>query len=153
MGIFLNEAYTNTSFEISNCNFSGNFAQTFGGGALLFVDGDGTHHDFTLTNCNFWNNTAAFGGGIQIAMQVRNLNSPPSSFILTNCSFLRNVANFGGGLGTIQIFNRGSGNMLSLSGSYFSENTGREVGSAVMFASLLYIQNREESLHYRVKDW
>ena len=153
LGIFLNEAYRNISFEISNCNFSGNFAEFVGGGFLALVDGNETHHNFSVTNCNFWNNSAVFGGGLQAAMQVRNLNSSPSSFTITNTYFVGNVADFGGGMGTVQVFNRGSGNMVSLSGSYFSENTGREVGSAVMFASLLYIQNREESLHYQVKDW
>ena len=153
LGVFLNELHYNVTFEISNCNFSDNFAQSIGGGALFFIDGSKTHHDFTATNCNFRNNSAMFGGGLQIGMQVQNLNSAPSNFTLVNCSFVGNVANFGGGLGSVQIFSRGSGNMLSLLGSRFAENRGRDVGSAVMFASLLYIQNRQQSIHYRVRDW
>ena len=156
LGIFVDESFTNISAEISNCNFSGNYAESFGGGIYLYVDGNETRHDFTVTNCNFTRNSAgpgSFGGGLQIAMLIRNLNSPPCNFTFSNCVFTENVADFGGGLSTVQVFSQGEGNMVSVSDTHFFNNTGSEVGSAVMFASLLYVQNRVQSLHYRVKDW
>ena len=156
LGIFIDESYTNVTTEISSCIFIGNYAESFGGGLYLYVDGNETHHMFIVTNCSFLRNSAgpgSFGGGLQIALLIRNLNSPPCTFTFSNCSFTENTADFGGGLSSVQVFSQGEGNVVSVLGSHFFNNTGTEVGSAVMFASLLYVQNRVESLHYRVRDW
>ena len=156
MGIFIDESFANISIEIENCVFTGNYAQSFGGGLYLYVDGNETQHNATIRGSQFYNNSAgpgSFGGGLQVAFLVRNLRSAPSMFDFVNCTFRDNNADFGGGMSTVQVYSQGAGNLVTLSNSTFNENVASEVGSAVMFASLLYVQNRNESLHYTVKDW
>ncbi len=156
LGIFIDESYTNVSTEIDNCTFVENYADSFGGGLYLYVAGNETHHDFTVSNCSFTSNEAgegSFGGGVQLTFLIRNLNSLPSTCIFTKCSFSNNFAQFGGGLSTTQVYSQGAGNSVSLSESKFFNNMANEVGSAVMFASLLFIQSGIESLHYEVSDW
>lgn len=48
---------------------------------------------------------------------------------------------------------QGRGNNVTLTRSTFHQNTAHNIGSAVMFASLLYVQNRAESHHYLTEDW
>lgn len=48
---------------------------------------------------------------------------------------------------------QGRGNDVTLTHSTFHQNTAHNIGSAVMFASLLYVQNRAESHHYLTEDW
>lgn len=48
---------------------------------------------------------------------------------------------------------QGRGNNVTLTHSTFHQNNAHDIGSAVMFASLLYVQNRAESHHYLTEDW
>ena len=50
---------------------------------------------------------------------------------------------------TFQGYSQGAGNLVTVSGSTFISNSGNIVGSAVMFSSFLYVQNRHESHHYQ----
>ncbi len=155
-GIFIDEVYAYVSTEVSDCTFIGNYADSFGGGIYLYVDGNGTYHNFSVSGSTFVDNSAgegSFGGGIEVALLIRNINSPPTSFNISRCEFTNNTADFGGGLSFVQVYSQGAGNSISLSDSTFINNTANNVGSAVMFASLLYVQNRMESLHYKVRDW
>jgi len=81
VGIFVDEAFTNITAEVEDCLFVGNYAESFGGGLYLYADGNETHHTFTVRRCNFTSNVAgpsSFGGGLQVAMLVRNFQSLPS---------------------------------------------------------------------------
>ena len=86
MGIFVDEAFTNITAEVEDCLFVGNYAESFGGGLYLYADGNETHHTFTVRRCNFTSNVAgptSFGGGLQVAMLVRNFQSLPSRWGLS----------------------------------------------------------------------
>lgn len=152
-GIFLDEFFINITVNIESCRFEDNYADSFGGGLYLYLDGNDTQHNFTVRDCNFTGNSAgagSFGGGLQVALLLRNADSDPSRLYFTRCNFVRNEASFGGGMSTVQLYSQGSGNVVSLSDSYFEGNSANDVGSAVMFASLLYVQNRNASYHYQV---
>lgn len=107
VGIFVHEStLRNISFLIQECVFDGNFAESFGGGVYLYVAGSNTNHTFTVEDNVFTKNIAgdgSFGGGLQVAMLIQNLNSPPTRFNFTRCHFEENVAAFGGGLSTVQV--------------------------------------------------
>ena len=153
LGIFLDEYFINITVTIERCIFESNYAQSFGGGLYIYIDGSNTHHKFTVRDSNFTTNMAAegsFGGGVQVALLIRNANSDPSVLDFTGCRFMGNNASFGGGLSTVQVYSQGSGNKISLSDSYFEKNIASDVGSGVMFASLLYVQNRKSSYYYQV---
>ena len=154
LGISLDEYFIDISVTVDSCHFEKNFAESYGGGLYLYLDGSGTQHNFTVRNCNFTNNSAgnnSFGGGLQVALLIRN-GIKPSRLYFHQCHFFRNTASFGGGMSTVQVYSQGAGNIVSLTESTFEENYASDVGSAVMFASLLYVQNRDPSHHYQVKD-
>ncbi len=108
VGIFVHEStLRNISFLIQGCVFDRNFAESFGGGLYLYAAGKDTNHTFTVEDNVFTRNIAgegSFGGGLQVAMLIRNLNSPPTRFDFTRCHFEDNLAAFGGGLSTVQVY-------------------------------------------------
>ena len=155
LGMFLDEYSVNVTVAIEKCRFDSNHAQSFGGGLYLYIDGGNTRHKFSVSDSNFTWNTAgkgSFGGGVQVALLIRNANDEPSQLDFTRCHFVGNTASFGGGLSSVQVFSQGSGNVITLSESHFEENSASDVGSGVMFASLLYTQNRKSSHYYQVSD-
>ena len=155
LGIFLDELYINISVDIEQCRFHDNYAESFGGGLYIYIDGANTQHNFTISNCTFTNNSAgpgSFGGGLQVALLIRNTESEPSQLDFIGCRFMDNTASYGGGLSSVQVYSQGTGNKVSLRDSYFEGNVASDVGSGVMFASLLYVQNRMSSFYYQVSD-
>ena len=154
LGFYLDELFINITLTVENTRFENNFAQSFGGALYVNLDGIATQHNFTFRDCNFTGNRVGggFGGGIQLALLARNADSEPTWFDFIQCTFTRNSANFGGGLSAVQTYSQGSGNQVLLSDSYFEGNSASDVGSAVMFASLLYVQNRKASYFYRVSN-
>ena len=155
LGIFLDEFFINITVDIEHCLFKSNFADSFGGGLYLYIDGTDTQHEFKVSHCNFTDNQAglgSFGGGLQVALLIHNAQSEPSQLDFMHCHFVGNQASFGGGLSAVQVYSQGSGNRISLRNSHFEGNFASDVGSAVMFASLLYVQNRKSSYFYQVSD-
>ena len=155
LGIFLDEFFVDISVDIRQCSFSDNFAESFGGGLYIYIDGNNTRHKFTVSDSNFTGNCArnsSFGGGLQVALLIRNAQSQPSQLDFIGCRFIGNLASFGGGLSVVQVYSQGSGNKISLRDSHFERNGASNVGSAVVFVSLLYVQNRQSSHFYQVSD-
>lgn len=71
----------------------------------IYIHGRQTHHNFSVVDSNFTRNVAgngSFGGGIQVAMLIRNFGLP-SRLDFVRCHFEENVAEFGGGLSTVQV--------------------------------------------------
>ncbi|CAI8022048.1 hypothetical protein GBAR_LOCUS12974 [Geodia barretti] len=154
-GVFLDEYFVNIVVTIERCRFESNYAESFGGGLYIYIDGASTSHNFTVSDSNFTSNMAdegSFGGGIQVAFLNRNTRHGPSQLEFSHCRFVGNTAWFGGGLSSVQVFSKGSGNIITLRESYFERNTAINVGSGVMFASMLYVQNRLSSNYYKVSD-
>ena len=154
-GLFLDEYIVNIDANIERCQFMKNYAESFGGGLYLYIDGSRTHHNFTVKNCIFSQNAAysnSFGGGLQVALLIRNVYSEPSRVYVVGCNFTENAAHFGGGLSIVQVYSQGSGNWIHLRNSRFEGNRASDVGGAVMFASQLYVQNRNTPYFYEVCD-
>lgn len=106
LGIFIQESVKNVTTIVQNCTFVENFASSFGGGAYFYISGNESHHNFSVEDCNFTGNSAdegSFGGGIQVAMLIRNLQSPPCKLEFVRCLFDFNKADYGGGLSTVQV--------------------------------------------------
>jgi hypothetical protein len=155
MGVYLSEDHFNIRVNIESCRFYSNYAESFGGALYLYIDGYNTTHMFTVSGSNFTSNRAdegSFGGAIQVALLIRNTNSGPSQIRFTHCNFVNNSASFGGGLSVVQTYSQGAGNNITLRESCFEGNFASDVGSGVMFASLLYVQNRMSSHYYQVSD-
>jgi hypothetical protein len=74
----------NSNPTLTNCTFSGNSANRYGGGMYNYKSSP------TVTNCTFSGNSAAYGGGMY---NVDN-NSPK----VEDCIFTNNSANRGGGM-------------------------------------------------------
>lgn len=154
LGLYLDEFFINITLNVERNRFENNFAHSFGGGLYVNLDGNATQHSLNIKDCNFTDNRVGggFGGAIQIALLTRNANSEPSQLKFVRCTFTRNSASFGGGLSVVQTYSLGSGNQVSLMDSYFESNCASDVGGAVLFASLLYVQNRKASYHYQVSN-
>ena len=76
----------NSSPMVTNCIFTGNTAEWYGGGM-----GNWNHSSPMVTNCTFADNSAWTGGGIYNA----NYSSPE----VTNCIFINNMSTaYGGGM-------------------------------------------------------
>ena len=154
---------------IEHCIFENNLADFSGGAVYLDVNGINSQHNFSLRNCNFTGNVAGvrgrnesgemdeeevngYGGGLLVGFQNQNAQSQPTAINVIQCRFEQNSANFGGGISVVQVYSQGAGNRVLLRDSYFEENFSDGVGAAVMFASLLYVQNRNDSYHYLVNN-
>ncbi len=74
-----------SSPTVAHCTFTGNIANTSGGGMINLNSSSPT-----VTNCTFSGNIAIRGGGM--------LNFTGSRPIVTDCSFSGNSADFGGGM-------------------------------------------------------
>jgi len=107
VGIFVQESsLRNMSILVQYSEFYENYAESFGGGLYLFVAGGNTNHTFRVEDNVFTNNSAgrgSFGGGLQVAFLIRNIDKPPTHIHVQRCHFERNSANFGGGLSTVQV--------------------------------------------------
>ena len=106
VGFFVQESLRNISFVIEDCLFDRNFAESFGGGLYLNINGVNTHHNFTINNNNFTRNVGgkgSFGGGLELALLIQNVDIPPSRFDIIACHFQENVADYGGGLSAVQV--------------------------------------------------
>jgi hypothetical protein len=74
----------NSISNIRNCIFSGNLANTDGGGM------NNSESDIVQTNCVYSVNSAISGGGLFSKDNTRST--------LTNCTFVENIAGYGGGI-------------------------------------------------------
>jgi hypothetical protein len=98
--------YTNLTALIANTTFEGNWADAFGGAVFLLLSTIETVHDVRFEGCTFLRNSggsASFGGGIQVAFLLRNLQAGPSTVYISDSRFEENFANFGGGLSSVQV--------------------------------------------------
>jgi hypothetical protein len=79
-----------TPFTVTmgDCNFTENYADSYGGG--IYIEGSPGDCRLTLTNCNFANNTAIIDGG---GMRARGVDVDTYSSTLTG-----NTAAYGGGM-------------------------------------------------------
>ena len=153
-GLFLDDNYYNITVTISNCTFDSNVAAAFGGGLYINLNGKDTHHNISVVGCTFLNNLSArFGGGIQIAFLLANQESGPSQLAVNNCSFVNNQAQYGAGISTNQFYNLGQGNLVEVTSSIFTGNVANVSGSAIVFVSFEYTQNRETIIPYVIQNW
>jgi len=87
--------------------FTRNWAEEYGGGIWFLVSGENTYHDFIVDDCVFRGNfggSEGYGGGIQMAMLLRNVHSPrPIRVILNNSCFEDNLASYGGGFSIVEV--------------------------------------------------
>ncbi len=125
-----------SSPTVTDCTFSGNFGNTYGGGMYngegssptvtnctfsdnsTHLSGGGMYNDEgsspTVTNCTFSGNSSVFPGG-----GMHNAGSSPT---VTHCTFIGNSAALGGG----GMFN--SGSSPAVTNCTFSGNTGSRGG-------------------------
>ncbi len=105
--VLLPQDLSNAHFLIKDSTFVGNWAQEYGGGIWTRVSGSQTYHDFVLEGCVFRGNyggSDGYGGGMQMALLLRNVNSPrPIRIVLRECLFENNAADYGGGLSVTEV--------------------------------------------------
>ena len=100
--------HANVQALVTNTTFQQNRADAFGGAVYLLINGAETSHNIHFEECVFLQNVGgptSFGGGIQVAVLLRNLESEPTTVFVRNSRFEENYANFGGGLSFIQVHN------------------------------------------------
>jgi hypothetical protein len=119
-GGMYNDIY-NGSPMITNCVFTNNNANIYGGGMY-----NTNHANPHLHDCSFLDNNAGFGGG-----GMANMNSMPT---LGDCTFHSNYGEEGGG-----IFNSGSSPLLY--NITFSENIAHSGGGMVNVSSNPHLEN------------
>ena len=106
VGLFVQESYKNVSVRIEDCQFDSNYADSFAGALYLNLAGENTTHTFQIRGTNFTGNSAgegSYGGAVQIALLIQNIDHAPSQFDFTSCHFEGNLAEYGGGLSAVQV--------------------------------------------------
>lgn len=108
LGIIPQDSFSNVQAHITNTIFQQNQAESFGGAVVIIIIGNETSHEFTFENCTFLHNTAgntSLGGGLHVALLLKNLDSPPTNITVIGSRFEENSANFGGGFSVVQVCN------------------------------------------------
>ena len=124
--------YGDYSFNIYNCSFINNTAESYGGGAISahISNYGGGIYSFNIYNTSFINNTAESGSGGAI-----NFNSPNgwnpgigSSFNIYNSLFINNTAESGSG-GAIYMWGNRISSSFNVYNSSFINNTASYSGA------------------------
>lgn len=136
-GLFVNGG-TN-SVTVTNCTFSGNYANNGGGGALIFSEAD--TGNTTVTNCTFSGNKANSGAGGGAGFNGNNVT-------LTSCAFSGNGAfagDSGGGGGGAFVYatNRATVTNCAFSGNAANGNVSSSAvgGGAYVFGNIATVTN------------
>ena len=107
MGISPQGNLSNVFMRFKSTTFTRNWAEQYGGGIWFLVSGENTYHDFVVDDCVFLGNFGGqegYGGGIQMAMLLRNVHSPrPIRVVFNNSYFEDNLAGYGGGFSIVEV--------------------------------------------------
>ena len=107
VGILPQGSMSNVFVHFKNSTFTRNWAEQTGGGIWFLVSGENTYHDLVVDDCVFVENFGGYegyGGGIQMAMLLKNVHSPrPVRVVLNNSYFENNSASYGGGFGIVEV--------------------------------------------------
>ena len=91
---------------VRDTNFTGNWAEAYGGGFYVLISGGGTSHSISVDGCWFLNNYGGqngFGGGLIFSLLLRNKNSRHVKVRINQCYFEDNIASNGAGLSIIEV--------------------------------------------------
>ena len=155
-GVFIeSNTIENGSFDIENCTFESNSAETDpqfenqfartksndvidfvrGGGMNVYFRGETHHVNLTIFNCTFNNNCARYGGALQLSFTN---SSHDINVHVTQSDFQYNrVQNRGGavGAGYIHESSKMNQNLIKFSNCNFSNNTAEQGGGVYLYAA------------------
>ena len=153
LGIIITEKFVNISGVFEDIIFDGNYAEAFGGGVYIGLDGIEVTHSLIFRSCTFVHNICDGGAGGLIIAYLKNRHEETESVtLLEDCVFFNNTAHTGGGILSLQTRLNGSHDYLIVRSSNFSQNKG-EQGAAIAFASLFNIQSQDVIIPSIIEDW
>ena len=125
-------AISNVTVTIELTKFEENFANGFGGGLFILIDGISANQSFDISNNHFLSNTARFGGAAIFFGYLSSIsNTDISTIAIKDCWFIRNRRGFVGAISFALTYISGLTNFLQISNSKFYYNEADEYGTAV----------------------
>lgn len=153
LGIIITEWFTNVTATFDDCLFEHNFAESFGGGAYLGLDGGNTVHTILFVNSRFQNNICdGGGGGIFIGYLKNRHDAAPSVVLIEDSNFEDNYGNSGGGILALQVRVNGGFDYLIARKCNFTHNKSAR-GSGIGFGSLFNIREQDDFVPSVIEDW
>ena len=151
LGLLINESFHNITALITNCQFTNNFAASFGGAVYLALYGMDTQHNVTMDNCEFINNTGILGAGAIIL--TNGMHNLPITVVFKNSCFIRNQGETGGAIlifpGTVF---GGKDNLIFMDNNTFKENEATDFGGAISAATYAFFEATELQPAYQISN-
>ena len=154
-GLFMRESVQNISSRIIHCQFTNNYAFSFGGGVYVAFHGGTNQHRVTIDNCQFVNNTGRLGAGGTLLIYFTNgdINFPMTA-IIQNTYYAGNRGETGGAMYIFPEYSLGGdGNVAVINNCTFLDNEASSYGGAI--ATAIYSLFRYRSLLplYHISNW
>ena len=142
LGILINASSLNVMGLIKNCEFTNNFASTFGGSIYVAFDGKETQHVISINSCNFTNNTGGLGaGGIKLSYLTNGNRDFPITAIIQNYYFEGNKGDNGAAIYVLLLSLFGDdGNAAYIENSYFERNKVSTIGGAIVISPYTFLE-------------
>jgi len=147
-------ATSNVTVTIEHTKFEENFANGFGGGLFILIDGISANQSFNIFNNTFLSNTARFGGAAIFFGYLSSIsNTDISSVIVNDCWFIRNHRGFVGAISFALTYISGLTNFLRINNSKFYYNEADQYGAAVGLFHANFLSPKTNVSPLEIIDW
>ena len=154
LAILMNPSSGSLSINVRRCNFSNNYAVSFGGALYLLLTADEQHYEVTIEDSQFINNRVDNGGGgIQLSYtSAQGLPGYPVTATIRNCSFIGNKAIIGSGT-FFFILSPQKYSIAIFENCYYYQNEAVETGGAILVSQFAFFEFQEILSSHRMVNW
>ena len=147
-------ATSNVTVTIEDTRFEENFANGFGGGLFVLIDGISVNQYFNIHNNMFLSNTARFGGAAIFFGYLSSIsNTDISTIAIKDCWFVRNHRGFVGAVSFALTYTSGLTNFLQINNSKFYYNEADEYGTAVGLFHANFLSPKTDVSPLEIIEW
>ena len=147
-------ATSNVTVTIKQTTFEENFANGFGGGLFILIDGISANQSFDIANNIFLSNTARFGGAAIFFGYLSSISSTDISTIaIRDCWFMKNREGFVGAVSFALTYISGLTNFLQINNSKFYNNEADEYGAAVGLFHANFLSPKTDVSPLQITNW
>ncbi|XP_065898161.1 uncharacterized protein [Dysidea avara] len=151
LAILMNPSSGNLSINVRRCNFSDNYAVSFGGALYMILSANQQYYEVTIEDSLFINNRVDNGGGgIQLSYtSAQGLPGYPVTATIRNCSFIGNRAIIGSG-SFFFILSPQKYSIAIFENCYYYQNEAVETGGAILVSQFAFFEFQEILTSHRV---
>jgi len=154
LAILMNPSSGNLSINVRRCNFSNNYAVSFGGALYMLLTANEQYYQVTIEDSQFINNRVDNGGGgIQLSYTTaQGLPGYPVTAVIRNCSFIGNKAIIGSGT-FFFILSPQRYSIATFENCYYYRNEAIETGGAILVSQFAFFEFQEILTSHRMVNW